>query len=109
MVFGRSCLADGSIALVCASRLSMVPALAASVHAVGLDGADHHLDSEPSPYVLCLASAHTWTSVVGSCLDHVAGIRIRRSGRCNQPMSPAHTIGNAPTHYGLGGAARHGA
>ena len=40
MVSGRICLADGSIAFMCAGRISLVPALAAAVPAVGLDGAD---------------------------------------------------------------------
>ena len=45
MVFGRICLADGGIAFMRTGRLSVVPALAAAIRAVGLDSADHHLDS----------------------------------------------------------------
>jgi hypothetical protein len=44
MVFGRTCLTDGSIAYMRTSRISVVPAVAAAVRAVGIDGADHHLD-----------------------------------------------------------------
>ena len=46
------------------------------------DGADHDLDFEHYSYLLCMASAHTWTSVVSSWLDYDAGIRIRCSGCC---------------------------
>ncbi len=44
MVCGRICLADGSIAFMRTGCLSVVPALAAAVRALRLDGADHHLD-----------------------------------------------------------------
>ena len=54
---GRICLAHGSIASLCTGRISVVPALAAAVRAVGLDGADHHLDSEHHPHLLRLAFA----------------------------------------------------
>ena len=71
VVSGRICLADGSIASVRTGRISMVPSLAAAVPAVGLDGADHHLDGEHYPYLLCLAFARTGTShgcfLAGSC------------------------------------------
>ena len=76
MVSGRICLADGSIASMCAGRISVVPALAAAVPAVGLDGADHHLDGEHHSDLLRLAFAHARSSVVGSWLDYAAGIRI---------------------------------
>jgi hypothetical protein len=76
-------------------RLYVVPALAAAVHAVGLDAADHHLDREHHPNLLRLAFAHAWSSVVGSWLDYAAGIRMRGSGRCNYRVSPAHTTGHA--------------
>jgi alpha-1,6-mannosyltransferase len=45
MVFRRICMAHGSIASMRAGRISMVPSLAAAVHAFGLDGADHNMDS----------------------------------------------------------------
>jgi hypothetical protein len=76
-------------------RLSVVLALAVAVRAVGLDAADHRLDSEHHPDLLRMASAYTWTSVVGSWLDYAAGIRICGSGRCNYRVSPAHTTGHA--------------
>ncbi len=61
----------------------MVSAVAAAVHKVGLNLADHDLDFEHYSYLLCLASAHGWTAVVGSWLDHDAGIRIRGSRCCD--------------------------
>src|SRR5439155_12577399 len=45
-VSGRICLAHGSIASVCTDRISLVSSLAAAISEVGLDAADHHLDSE---------------------------------------------------------------
>jgi hypothetical protein len=44
-------------------RISMVLALAAAVHAVDLDAANHPLDGKHYPDLLRLASAHTCTSV----------------------------------------------
>jgi hypothetical protein len=61
----------------------MVPAVAAAVHKVDLNGADHDLDFEHYSYVLCLASADSWTAVVSSWLDYDAGIRIRGSSCCH--------------------------
>ena len=86
-------MANGGIARLCAGRVSVVPALAAAVRAVGLDGADHHLDSQHHPDLLCLAFAHAWSSVVGSGLDYAAGIRMRGNGRCNHRVSPDHSTG----------------
>ena len=63
-------MADGSIASMCASRISMVPTLAAAVSAVGFDGPDHHLDCEHHPDLLRLAFAHAGPSVAGSGMDH---------------------------------------
>ena len=103
MVFGRIRVADGGIAFMCAGRISMVPAVAAAVHAVGLDAADHHLDSEHHPDLLRLAFAHAWSSVGGSWLDYAAGIRIRGNGRCNYPASPLHPTGDNPILDGLAG------
>ena len=88
-------MADGSIASMRTGCLSVVPSLAAAVRAVGLDGADHHLDSEHSPYVLHLAFAHAWSSVAGSRLDYAAGVRSRGNGRCNHPVAPNHSTGSA--------------
>jgi len=91
VVFGRICLAHGSIAPLCTGRLSMVLALAATVPAFGLRPADCHLDREHSPYILRLASAHTWTPVVGSWLDYAVRIRVRRHGRCDYVVVPEQT------------------
>ena len=74
---------------MCAGRVSVVPALAAAVPAVGLDAADHHLDGQHYSHLLRLAFAHAWSSVDGSWLDYVAGIWVRRDGRCNYRVSPA--------------------
>src|SRR5262249_11218026 len=95
MVWGRLCLADGSIATMCAGRISMVFALAAAVHTVVDDAADQHLDIEHHPYLLCLASAHTGTTVAGSGVDYAAGIRFRGNRRCNYRCAPDHTTGRA--------------
>jgi hypothetical protein len=46
MVFGRICLADGGIAFVRTGSIPMVPALAATVHTVGLQAAAHRLDGD---------------------------------------------------------------
>ena len=97
VVRGRFCLADGSIAPMCASCISMVPALAAAVPAICFDAAAHHLDGEHYPYLLRLASAHTWTSVVSSWLDYAAGIRVSGSGRCNYRVVPLHATSTART------------
>ena len=95
-------MAHGSIASVCAGHISMVPALAAAVRAVGLDGADHPLDSEHHSNFLRLAFAHAWSSMVGSWMDYAAGIRIRGNGRCNYRLSPVRTTGDNPMLNGLG-------
>ena len=62
-VLGRVCLANGSIAFMCAGCISMVPAVATDVHKVDLNGPDHDLDFEHYSYLLCLASVHSWTVV----------------------------------------------
>ncbi len=90
---GRICLADGSIASVRTGRISMVPALAAAVPAVGFDAANHHLDGQHDPYLLRLASAQAWTSVGSSWLDYAAGIRVGGSGRGHYRVAPKHTSG----------------
>jgi hypothetical protein len=87
-------MAHGSIASMRTGGISVVPSLAAAVPAVTLDAADHHLDGEHYPYLLRLASARTWTSVVSSWLDNAAGIRMRGRGRCNSRFAPDHTIGH---------------
>ncbi len=74
-------------------RISLVPALAAAVRAVGLDRSDHHLDRQHHPNLLRVAFAHAWSSVAGSWLDHAAGIRIGRNCRRNRRVSPAQTGG----------------
>src|ERR1700735_3013020 len=86
---------------MCTRRISMVPSLAAAVPAVGLDAADHHLDGEHHPYLLRLASARTWASLVGSWLDYAAGIWIGGSGRCNYRVSPVQTTRGKPILHRL--------
>src|SRR5215470_20057370 len=98
---GRLCLADGSIASVCTGRVSLVPALAGAVLAVGLDAANHHLDGEHFAHLLRVAPAYDWTSLGGSWLDHAAGIRSRCSGRYDHRAAPTHAAGNVPLPNGL--------
>src|SRR5260370_17972025 len=105
MVCGRICLADGSIAFMRTGRLSVVPALAPAVRAVGLDGADHHLDREHHPNLLRLGFGDGWLSVVGSWLDYAGGIRMRGNGRCNHPVASVQTSGGNPMLNGLGALA----
>ena len=95
IVARRIRMADGSIAFMRASRISVVPALVAAVPAVGLDGADHVLDSEHHPNLLRVAFAHAWSSMAGSWLDYAAGIRMRCDGRCNHHVAPDHSTGRA--------------
>src|SRR5262249_44246434 len=66
MVFGLIRLADDSVPSLCSGCLPMVPAVGATIRAVRLNAADHCMDCEHYPYLLRLASAHTWTPVVGS-------------------------------------------
>src|SRR5262249_33009485 len=95
MVFGGIRLADGSIVIMCARGLPMVPALAVAVVAVDVDAADHHLDSEHYSYLLRLASAHTGTAMDSSWLDRAARIRIGRNSGCNYRSAPHHTTRRA--------------
>src|SRR5271169_1708442 len=88
-------MADGRVTSMCAGRVSVVFALAAAVHAIGLDTSDHHLDGEYYPNVHRLASAHTWTSVCASGLDCAAGVWICRNDCCNHPVAPNHSTGGA--------------
>src|ERR1700688_4441282 len=96
MVSGHICMAHGSVASVRAGYIPVVPSVAAGVLAVGLDGADHHLDSEHHPHVLRLALARDWSALVRSGLDYAVGIRVRGNGRCNYHVSPVHTTGGNP-------------
>lgn len=59
-------MADGSIAFLRASCISMVHAVAAAVYALDYKAADHDLDIEHLPYLLCVASTYPWAAVVGS-------------------------------------------
>ena len=96
MVFGRICVAHGSIASLCTGRISLVPSLAAAVRAVGLDSADHHLDGQHPSNLLRLVFAYAGPSVVGSWLDYAAGIWIGGNGRCNYRVSPVDATGGSP-------------
>lgn len=103
MVFGRVCLANGSIALMRTSRISMVFALAATVRAFGRDAADHHLDSQHYSHLLCLAPAHPWTAVGASRLDRAGGVRIRGRRRCSYRFTSDQTISRASMFSGRSG------
>jgi len=94
-------MAHGSVASVRAGDIPVVPSVAAAVLAVGLDGADRHMDSEHHPHLLRLAFAHDWSALVRSGLDFAAGIRVRGHGRCNYHVSPVHTTGGNPMLNGL--------
>ena len=99
MVCRRVCLADGGIALMCASCVSLVPAVVTAVHTVDFDIADHHLDSEHHSDLLCLAFAQAWTALVGSRLDYAAGIRICGNSGSDYRLAPDQPIGR-PTMLG---------
>jgi hypothetical protein len=58
-VFGRVCLADGSIATVCARYKSVVHAVAAAYHEIDLYGAHDDLDFGHNSYLSYLAFAHS--------------------------------------------------
>jgi alpha-1,6-mannosyltransferase len=62
-----------------------------AVSAIGLDAADHHMDGEHYPNLLCLAFACPWPSVDSSWVDHAAGIRMRGNGRCHYRISQVQT------------------
>jgi len=72
------------------------------IRTVDLNGADHDLDIEHHSYLWCLASAHSWTAVVGSWLDYAAGIRIRGSSCCNYRFAPVQPIGRTTMLSGPG-------
>jgi hypothetical protein len=66
IVRGRVWLADGGIALMRTSCVSLVLAVVTAVHTVDFDAADHHLDSEHYSDLLRLAFASAWAALVGS-------------------------------------------
>ena len=103
MLPGRICLADGSIASVRTGRVPLVSSLAGAFSEVALDAATRHLDSEYHPHLRGLASAYTWTTLVGAWLDIAVRIRICRSGRCNFRSAPAYTTGSVSMFNGPGG------
>ena len=103
MAVVRICLADGSINSMCTSRVSVVPALAAALPEIDLGAANHHLDGEHYPYLLRVASAYDWTSMVGSWVDHGGGIRSRSSWRYNHLAAPTFATSNSPMLNELGG------
>ena len=93
--FGRFCMADRRSTPLFTSYLSVVPSLGAAVPAIGIDRADHHLDSQHHSNLLRLAFAHARPSVAGSRLDSAPGIRMRRDRRCSHYAAPNHSIGCA--------------
>jgi len=103
MAVVRICLADGSINSMCTRRVSVVPALAAALLEIDLGAANHHLDGEHYPYLLRVASAYNWTSMVGSRVDHGGGIRSRSSWRYNHLAAPTCATCNSPMLNELGG------
>src|SRR6266436_4358517 len=83
---------DGCIAYVRAGGVPLVPFVVASVRAIGIDGAAHHLEHQHPPDFLRMAFAHAWSPVDSSRLDHAAGIRICGSGRRYSRVSAAQAI-----------------
>src|SRR5208283_5179853 len=88
-------VAYGGFAAMRAGGVSVVSSVAAAVRAVDLDGADHHLDGEHHPDLLCLAFARHGPSVAGSGLDYAAGIRDGGRGRWNYWVTPNEANGEA--------------
>ncbi len=87
IVCGRIRMADGRVASVRSGRVSVVFALDAAIHEIGFDVADRHLDGEHHPDVHRLASAHGRTPVGASGLGFVAGVRIGRGHRRDDPVA----------------------
>ena len=91
LLFGRICLADGSIASLCTGRLSLVPSLAAAVPAVTstLPIIIWTVSIIPTYYVWHLRTlGRPW---IASGLDYAAGIRIGGIGRGNRLGSGGST------------------
>src|SRR5216684_3615168 len=80
----------------------MVPDVGAAVHKVDLNDADHGLDFEHYSHLLCLASAHSRTALVGAWLDIVVGIWIRDSSCCHYRFAWDQTIGRTTMLSGPG-------
>lgn len=89
-------MADGSITLMRAGGVSVVPALAAAFPAICLDRTDNDLDGEHHPHILRLASAQDGTAVAGSRLGHAAGVRISGDGGRNRGLAQSCTCSNVP-------------
>jgi len=81
---------------MCSGRISVVPALDAALPAIGLNGADPHLDGQHYPNLLRMAFAHAWSPVAASWLGYAAGIWMRRDDRCNHSLAQNHSAGPAP-------------
>src|SRR5262249_28035314 len=94
------CLANGSVAFLCAGRLSMVPAVAAAVPALHFDTADRHLDCKHHSYILCLASSDTLTRVGCSGLDYASGVRFGGSNRRRHVLAPVPSISHLAMRHG---------
>ena len=95
-------MADGSIAVVCTGGLSMVFALAAALPAFCFNGAACDLDSQHHSNLLRLAFAQAGTTMVGSGLDHAAGIWIGRNSCCNCWFASDQGISDTTKFSGTG-------
>ena len=96
-------MANGSISFVRTRRIPMVSSLAVAISDVGLDAADHPLDSEHFPHLRYVALAHPWASVgVASWLGNVAGIRMCGDSCRNYRFAPDPTVARAPMLNGVG-------
>ena len=72
-------MAHGRLASMCASRLSLVPVVAASVHAIASDVTHHHLDGKHHSHVPRVASAGSWASVGASRMGRACGVWLCRA------------------------------
>jgi len=100
MVGRRVYLSNGCVASRRTGRVSMVFALAAGIRPVDRDAADHYLDSEYYPHLLCVAPAHSRMAVGATWLDCAGGVRIGGTNCCNHRVAAGHTIGHTPVLSG---------
>src|SRR5512146_3083540 len=95
-------MADGSNAFMRAGCISMVPAVAATVYALGFDAANLDLDSEHHTNVLRLVFARAWPAMAGPRLDHAAGIWVCSTRCCYHRFAPDRTTGRSEILTGSG-------
>src|SRR5271169_6193383 len=99
-------MADGRLASMCPSGVSLVFALATAVCAIRLDSPDHYLDGKHYPHVHRLASAQPGTSVCASGLGDAVGVRSCGDCRWSRADTPNHSAGRADVLSRLAALAR---